>query len=467
MIAILRSTLGAFGLWLVAAAPLAAAPQDSVDDSFRLFASELVVDLDRVAATRPETLTIAVWPHPVGPSPVPASLAQEYNDRLLAALLETGGQRHRFVARDSLSAVVDDLAESSDLDDNLDQVLAALSERAQADVLVVCKLRALGPESLQISYRAVDVRDGTVLAATSHRRLALLPDEVGAAARALSLEQALESARDTLVRRAPGLRVLTLGGLRFAESGKETAFGRYLEGRLGDLLVEAYENPLTGRSILLRQTDLAESGGFRLTGTYWDFGEVIELRLRLADGAGVAALWRGQIRTASLPAKLDNRPGGLVAKSPAPAQRGYRVPQGPSVALVRRAQRDLLALGYRPGPIDGVLGPRTEAAIKAYQRRHGLPADGKVTKALVTQLDESRQFAEAQRPEAPLTNGHAKAATPVVVSSTANPAPRTIQPSGGRYCREYAKTVTIGGRSQPSYGTVCQQPDGSWTFAER
>jgi hypothetical protein len=30
------------------------------------------------------------------------------------------------------------------------------------------------------------------------------------------------------------------------------------------------------------------------------------------------------------------------------------------------------------------------------------------------------------------------------------------------YCREYTKNVQIGNRTEQSYGTACQQPDGSW-----
>lgn len=30
------------------------------------------------------------------------------------------------------------------------------------------------------------------------------------------------------------------------------------------------------------------------------------------------------------------------------------------------------------------------------------------------------------------------------------------------YCREYTRTVTVGGVAQNAYGTACMQPDGSW-----
>ncbi len=34
--------------------------------------------------------------------------------------------------------------------------------------------------------------------------------------------------------------------------------------------------------------------------------------------------------------------------------------------------------------------------------------------------------------------------------------------SSSRYCREFQKTVTIGGRTEQAYGTACMQPDGAW-----
>ena len=41
-------------------------------------------------------------------------------------------------------------------------------------------------------------------------------------------------------------------------------------------------------------------------------------------------------------------------------------------------QSRLRNLGYSPGPIDGILGPRTQAAIRAFQRAHNLEPTGKV-----------------------------------------------------------------------------------------
>lgn len=37
----------------------------------------------------------------------------------------------------------------------------------------------------------------------------------------------------------------------------------------------------------------------------------------------------------------------------------------------------------------------------------------------------------------------------------------SAQPSSG-YCREFNQGTSIGGRVQPTYGTACMQPDGSW-----
>lgn len=39
-------------------------------------------------------------------------------------------------------------------------------------------------------------------------------------------------------------------------------------------------------------------------------------------------------------------------------------------------QRALTKAGFNPGPIDGISGPKTRAAVRAFQQKHGLEADG-------------------------------------------------------------------------------------------
>lgn len=55
---------------------------------------------------------------------------------------------------------------------------------------------------------------------------------------------------------------------------------------------------------------------------------------------------------------------------PAPAPLPGRAVSDFNVAEV---QRSLILLGYDPGPVDGVMGPKTAAAIDAFAREYGLP----------------------------------------------------------------------------------------------
>jgi hypothetical protein len=63
-------------------------------------------------------------------------------------------------------------------------------------------------------------------------------------------------------------------------------------------------------------------------------------------------------------------------------------PAGPHAdpATVADVQTRLAKLGYDPGPADGQLGPKTRAAIRAYQKDSDLKADGQVTASLVERI---------------------------------------------------------------------------------
>lgn len=64
-------------------------------------------------------------------------------------------------------------------------------------------------------------------------------------------------------------------------------------------------------------------------------------------------------------------------------------------------QRALARLGYQPGPVDGVVGPRTTAALRQFQACNGIRAHGRLdfsTRSLL-HLRPEELFAQDQPPE--------------------------------------------------------------------
>lgn len=59
------------------------------------------------------------------------------------------------------------------------------------------------------------------------------------------------------------------------------------------------------------------------------------------------------------------------------------------------------------------------------------------------------------------------AAPPVIYQQPVQAAPTSdvYRASNGQYCREYQSTIRVGGQYQNSYGTACQDPDGTWRVA--
>jgi len=94
-------------------------------------------------------------------------------------------------------------------------------------------------------------------------------------------------------------------------------------------------------------------------------------------------------------------PGSQRASGPPAAPAAAEKPLA-RAELVGRAQHLLTELGYQPGPVDGLPGPRTNRAVSAFQGDSGLPVDGKVSRALLAQLEAARAAqATSPGPKAP------------------------------------------------------------------
>jgi len=167
-----------------------------------------------------------------------------------------------------------------------------------------------------------------------------------------------------------------------------------------------------------------------------------------AADRGAGTVPRGADRVSesqSLLAELGYAPGpadGVLGPRTAAAVRAYQADQGLVIdgvvgedllahlrttrqtRLVMQAQKRLAALGYNPGPIDGREGPGTRAAVEAFQTSAGLERDGQVTEELARVLAASSDKAPA------------RAAQTGVETAAVPPAPHILEP-GDRVVLRY------------------------------
>ncbi len=109
-----------------------------------------------------------------------------------------------------------------------------------------------------------------------------------------------------------------------------------------------------------------------------EVGRSAELLHRTATEVGDAD------RRAALELSAAHAPVRHAGTADRPA--GVGLHRGDSGAAVRTLQRRLLAAGVDPGPVDGTFGPRTGAAVRAFQRAHHLDATGRADLDTATAL---------------------------------------------------------------------------------
>lgn len=114
-------------------------------------------------------------------------------------------------------------------------------------------------------------------------------------------------------------------------------------------------------------------------------------------GAGAGAIIGGIAgggRGAAKGAIIGGAAGAIIGGAAEAERRRYQGPPpqaayygpAPMDPLVYDTQTSLARLGYNPGPIDGVYGPRTANAIAAYERDHGLMVTGQPSPELLNHM---------------------------------------------------------------------------------
>jgi hypothetical protein len=107
----------------------------------------------------------------------------------------------------------------------------------------------------------------------------------------------------------------------------------------------------------------------------------ISRRNFLKFGSGLFGLTLGALGLSSLGwAEISDVTADRAEADTRLARRHHRRSSTASRA-VRRAQEQLKAAGFDPGPADGHIGPNTRAALRNYQAAHSLPQTGRLDRA--------------------------------------------------------------------------------------
>ena len=111
--------------------------------------------------------------------------------------------------------------------------------------------------------------------------------------------------------------------------------------------------------------------------------------LRLGYAPGPIDGLYGPLTTAAV-RRLQSANGlGVDGLAGPRTRRALRVQARPEPQRVKRVQRRLRALGARPGPVDGIFGPRTVRALRQFRDAAGLTGPAKVDATTLARLEES------------------------------------------------------------------------------
>jgi len=119
-------------------------------------------------------------------------------------------------------------------------------------------------------------------------------------------------------------------------------------------------------------------------------GAIIAAALVVLAAVGLTHSHSASAPAARAAASAPAAPASAAATTPAANPAQPTTPATPAVvpsASVQKLQRELGQLNYYEGPVDGVMGPQTSAAIKDLQRQAGLPQTGAMNAATQSALD--------------------------------------------------------------------------------
>ena len=135
-------------------------------------------------------------------------------------------------------------------------------------------------------------------------------------------------------------------------------------------------------------------------------------------------------------------------------------------AAIESVQKTLKEKGHDPGPVDGVMGPQTTAALRAYQKKQGLEVTGRLDTATHAKLGLAAKTGD-QAAAQPTTQQGAKPAKDEPTSGSSGSAktsgdkkPSAVDPAQGTKTganvgegASYSRSNEKGDSAMPKQGT--------------
>ena len=312
-------------------------------DVFDVLANELLDGLERVAPRiglfspdKPPP-RVAIWPFREEDLPVSRKFAGGINNRLLASLQRKAGSQFIFVGREELGTILHEQADMSVFED-IENPVASLLGSAKAELLVMGAITVRG-KNIELVYKVARIANGVIVASTRPRVVAKAKD---ARVPEKTLAQAVKALAGQFRERASDMEEMHLAGIGYRNSGAQSEFSSYLEGLISDETQQVFDDILTERRLTVRRAGLnrkqmqevrrrgltpearikpaqpetfdRRKGVYVLSGSYWDLGSALEIRLTLGDAAAHSISVRQVVNRASLPAGLAMKPPPAVTK---------------------------------------------------------------------------------------------------------------------------------------------------------
>ena len=165
-----------------------------------------------------------------------------------------------------------------------------------------------------------------------------------------------------------------------APEAQESAKPSEMEGDVAEAPIEAVQKPDMPETATEKEPEMAvaeeEPPEVDPIETFKEFGEAEKTETTHEDPIDLETV-------SELMAETEGTPETAEENMPDP--------------MVRDIQDALLALGYEPGPVDGLMGRKTEAAIRAFQEAEQMTVDGLPSAELLIRLTERQDQAVLER----------------------------------------------------------------------